>query len=79
MKKDKKDIHNKGNNLLYGFLIFVISGYVIFFSSKLWLKAPYEGVEVTPVGKTITNEDRAVTIDSWKYSKNEKRWRLWLM
>lgn len=73
MKRDKKDIHNKGNRLLYGFLIFVISGYVIFFSSKLWLKAPYEGVEVTPVGKTITNEDRAVTIDSWKYSKNEKK------
>lgn len=75
--KEKTHIKKKkiksGNSLLYGFLVFFILGYGIFFSSKLWLKAPYEDVPITPIGKTITEEDRSVTINSWKYSREEKK------
>ena len=70
--KKRRKIEKNGNRLLYGFLIFFLAGYGIFFTSKLWLKAPYEGVPVTPIGKSVTEEDRIVTIDSWKYSKSQK-------
>ena len=68
-----KKINKSGNRLLHGFLIFFLLGYGIFFSSKLWLKAPYEGVPITPIGKTVTEEDRSVTVNSWKYCRNEKK------
>ena len=69
----RKKIKKSGNRLLYSFIVIFLLGYGIFFSSKLWLKAPYEGVPITPIGKAVTEEDRVVTIDSWKYSKEDKK------
>ncbi len=69
----RKKIKKSGNKLLYSFIAIFLLGYGIFFSSKLWLKAPYEGVPITPIGKAVTEEDRVVIIDSWKYSREDKR------
>lgn len=71
--KKRNRIETSGNRLLHGFLICFLLGYGFFFSSKLWMKAPYEGVPITPIGKTVTEEDRSVTINSWKYSKEQKK------
>lgn len=72
LERKRKKIEKSGNRLLYGFMIFFLIGYGIFFSSKVWMKAPYEGVPVTEIGKAVTEEDRIVTIDSWKYSESQK-------
>lgn len=73
LERKRRRIEKSGNRLLYGFIVFFLIGYGFFFSSKVWMKAPYEGVPVTEIGKSVTEEDRIVTIDSWKYSESQKK------
>ena len=68
----REKLERTGNRILKGFLIIFFLGYAVFFTSRLWLPTPYEGVAITPIGKSITVEDRTLTIDSWKYSKEQR-------
>ena len=68
----KRRLHQQSNRFLYGFLIFFLGGYLIFFTSPLWMPGSYVGVDVTPIGQTVTAGDRSVTVDSWRYSKGQK-------
>lgn len=71
-QKNQK-LKRSGNRLLTGFLLVFFLGYFFFFTSKIWMPAPYEGVEVTPFGTAIEGNDRTVTIDNWTYSKEDKK------
>ena len=68
----REKLERTGNRILKGFLIIFFLGYAVFFTSRLWLPTPYEGVAITPIGKSVTVEDRTLTIDSWKYSKEQR-------
>ncbi len=68
---NQKKVRNKGNRLIYGFLLIFIVGYVFFFSSKIWMPAPHDGVMITPLGTSIEKNDRTVTVDSWTYSRDQ--------
>lgn len=68
----REKMEKTGNRILRGFLIIFFLGYSIFFTSRFWLPTPYEGVQVTPIGKAVTVEDRTLTVDSWKYSKEQR-------
>lgn len=76
-KEEKYDVKQKrlksfSNRFLYGFVIVFIAGYTLFFSSSLWLPKTYTGVTVTPVGETISQNDRNITVDRWVYSPGER-------
>lgn len=66
------------NRFLYTFLIVFVLGYVIFFSSRLWLPATYVGVEVTQIGQPVTENEREITIESWTYAREEQRMEILL-
>lgn len=73
IKKEYDSIRKKGNRFLYGFLIIFISGYLIFFTSPLWMPGDYLGVDVTEPGEVISGNDREVTMVAWTYSKAQKK------
>ncbi len=72
VKKEYDSIRKKGNRFLYGFLIIFVSGYLIFFTSPLWMPDDYLGVDVTEPGEVISGNDREVTMIAWTYSREQK-------
>lgn len=70
--RKREAIGKTHNRILYGFIFVFFIGYIIFFTSSIWLPKPYEGVEVTPIGAEVTFSDRTVTIDSCRYSQKQK-------
>lgn len=71
-KSKRKALNRSTNRFLYTFLAVFIGGYLIFFTSSLWLPNTYVGVDVTPIGETVTVGDRNVTVDAWTFSKEQK-------
>lgn len=74
-EKERK-LKKNGNRLLTRFLLISFIGYFFFFSSKLWMPAPYEGVEITPFGVGVETNDRTVAIENWIYSKQDKKMQI---
>lgn len=70
MREEK--IKKSSDRLLYGFLIFFAAGYLIFFTSTLWLPTTYTGVDAKPLGTVVSENNRDITIDKWDYSKEQK-------
>lgn len=68
----RKALNRSTNRFLYTFLIVFVGGYLIFFTSTLWLPNTYIGVDVTPIGETVTAGDRNVTVDAWSFSREQK-------
>lgn len=72
-KQRERKIKKYSNRFLYGFIAIFLIGYGIFFSSTLWLPNTYEGVTITPIGQPVTEGDRTLTIDSWTFSKADRK------
>ena len=72
-RSKKNALSRSTNRFLYTFLIIFFGGYLFFFSSSFWLPSTYLGVDVSPIGETVTAGDRNVTIDSWTFSKEQKQ------
>jgi|GEM_PF-743796 len=71
-KRKEEKLKKSSNRFLVRFLIIFIVGYSLFFTSRFWLPKTYEGVSVTPIGTTISANERNITIDSWQYSKDQE-------
>lgn len=71
-KRKEEKLKKSSNRFLVRFLIIFIVGYSLFFSSKVWLPRTYEGVSVTPIGTTISANERNITINSWRYSDSQE-------
>ena len=71
-KKKKRELKNVSNKFLYSFIFIFFAGYMIFFTSTLWLPKSYVGVNVTPVGEIISKNKRDITIYRWVYSPADK-------
>lgn len=71
-KKNSRKIKKSSNGYLYGFLFIFLLGYAFFFSSNYWLPQGYKGVVVTPVGETIEQNSRFITVDRWAYCPGKK-------
>jgi len=71
-KSRNKKLKKASDRFLYTFLIVFLAGYTLFFTSNLWLPNAYLGVEVAPIGETISKNDRNVTIDEWTSSKEQR-------
>lgn len=68
----RRQLHRSTNRFLYMFLIVFAGGYLFFFTSTLWLPSTYVGVDVTPIGRTVSAGDRNVTVDAWTYDSEQK-------
>lgn len=72
-KTKEKRVKKKSNKMLGTFLIIFILGYIFFFTSNFWLPPTYTDAAVTPMGSTVSYNDRNITVASWTYSPEEKR------
>ena len=59
---------NKGSILL---LTLLISGYLVFFTSRFWLPASAEMVQPTPLYETETVDNYSVYLTKWEYSRKD--------
>lgn len=67
LQKEKKLQHK--NFIIRAFIIFLFLGYGFFFTSTLW--GDNEAVKATPYADVIIKHDRNLTLDTWKYSKDQ--------
>ena len=51
------------NRFLVTFLAIFFFGYLLFFTSKLWLPSSYNDVTVSPIGQEIEVQNRNICID----------------
>ncbi len=72
LKEKNEKLKRNTNRFLVSFLIIFFSGYLIFFSSKLWLPNTYNDVTVTPLGEEIEVQNRKIRIDKWAYSPESR-------
>ena len=72
-KTKEKRVKKKSNKMLGTFLIIFILGYIFFFTSNFWLPPTYTDAPVTPMGSTVSYNDRNITVASWTYSSEDKR------
>lgn len=70
--RKREAIGKTHNRLLYVFIFVMLFGYMLFFTSSLWLPKPYQGVEVVPIGSEVVFGDRTITIDSCRYSSKQR-------
>lgn len=66
-------IKSQSNKILATFVAVFVLGYLFFFTSTLWLPPTYTGAAVTPIGSTVSFNDRNITVANWSYSPEEKR------
>lgn len=73
-----KKAKHKASMTILGFVIFIILGYTIFFTSNIWY--PESGDLVKPSEYNVIRNwnDREVTLLSWEYSKYQKEMELLL-
>lgn len=67
LQKEKKIRHK--NLIIRTFLVILIAGYGFFFTSTLW--GEQDVVKATPYATTITEHERDMTLDTWKYDKEQ--------
>lgn len=67
LQKEKKLQHK--NFIIRAFVIFLFFGYGFFFTSTLW--GDSETIKATPYADIIIKHDRNLTLDTWKYSKDQ--------
>ena len=72
LKEKNEKLKRNTNRFLVSFLIIFFSGYLIFFTSKLWLPNTYNDVTVTPLGEEIEVQNRKIRIDKWAYSPESR-------
>ena len=72
IKEKNAKMKRNGHRFLISFFIIFIAGYFIFFTSKVWMPASYEDIDETPIGATVSGNDRNVTLISWVYDENEQ-------
>ena len=72
LKEKNEKLKRNTNRFLVSFLIIFCSGYLIFFTSKLWLPNTYDDVTVTPMGEEIEVQNRKICIDKWAYSPESR-------
>ena len=65
LQKEKRLRHK--NFIIRAFLVVLIAGYGFFFTSSLWGKQ--DVIQATPYAKVITDHDRDMTLDTWKYDE----------
>lgn len=71
-KKKRRLSYQTKDKLIRMFLICYIGGNLFFFTSKLFF--PYEpDLRFSEIGKTISYEDRNITLTRWEYAKAQKR------
>ena len=73
LKEKNEKLKRNTNRFLVSFLIIFFSGYLIFFTSKLWLPNTYNDVTVTPLGEEIEVQNRKIRIDKWAYSPESRK------
>lgn len=60
------------NRFLVTFLAIFFFGYLLFFTSKLWLPSSYNDVTVSPIGQEIEVQNRNICIDKWAYDPESR-------
>lgn len=71
IKEKNAKMKRSGNRFLIGFFIIFVAGYFFFFTSTVWLPASYEDIQETPIGGSVTGNDRDVTLISWAWDKEQ--------
>lgn len=67
-----KKMQQKKERYLISFLFVFVLGYLIFFTSKLWMPPDKASVPPTVIGKAVEANERRVTLISWTWDE-EKR------
>lgn len=67
-----KFFNTSKDRYLKNIILFIIIGYIFFFSSKLWLPPDKAKVPPTDYGTSIEANDRTVTLISWVYDDDRR-------
>lgn len=71
-------VKRSGNRLLVSLLILFIGGYFVFFTSKVWMPPAYEDITVTPLGSTLEQSSRRITLLSWTWDEEAQKQEIML-
>lgn len=71
-------VKRSGNRLLVSLLILFIGGYFVFFSSNVWMPPAYEDITVTPLGSTLEQSSRRITLLSWTWDEEAQKQEIML-
>ncbi len=67
-----------GNRMLASLLALFIGGYFFFFSSNVWMPPAYEDITVTPLGSTLEQSSRRITLLSWTWDEETRKQEIML-
>lgn len=71
-------VKRSGNRLLVGLLVLFIGGYFVFFTSNVWMPPAYEDITVTPLGSTLEQSSRRITLLSWTWDEETQKQEIML-
>lgn len=69
-RQKEKDVRRK-NLFTRIFLLVIVVGYTIFFTSEIWYRDDGSSTRVTEINKTITNHERDFQLEKWTYCNDQ--------